>query len=961
MSLEIFISYARADGIFADRLLASLKTRGYAVTLDRNDIDKFEAWRLRIRDLIASTDTMLFLVSPQALASNDCLWELEVAAEFEKRIAPVLVDPTTQMTSLPKAIAPLNILVEFTTDPWDVAMDLMDQQLRQDLSWIRQHTQYTRLATQWQGSQDASRLLRGAALREAELWLAKSDGHTQPASALLRDFIAASFAELSFTSSEILEGYRTLLDRRPAEQKWLTKMLNESLSRQLPLEPIETAFRTKKSSADLYVDLLETAAPDEAILYWTRLAELCGKFQTWPPRLTASSLLSSLFNETNDQIALSICNLLKHTPLNKAESHMLSCWVDPFGEPRCEHSSRWPQLRGAFDVLGAALEVLFRSMHCDPTALFGGDYTFLASDAAWWRIYFEKLIDLSRTGELCRRDLDKRLQMAVRAAQTDTEQLLALAQSVSQALDGSVPVLTVCRLLEETRRQKFPQKHPDLYLSLIKQLITPNTAQQAFLLLMSSAGEFASDPERRDHAGRLLGQVIQTETDLVEVLDRFLRERHTPLKGMMALAVASTPLTIDAKAVSNALEPTQGSPTEFQVIDQILAALDEEKQMALLQSLTDKNEVFTLPKNGTAIFVLMLCAEISAFGRTCPREAEAALLTLIMEAAQHFKTKPDFSPFQSAVEAVRNWAEVLRQQPISQRKRLEAAEGLSAQVRWFRARLAMLPNADQKGAVKLLEHQVRAFLAEFPDIFAATQVAGTSAFGVFLCDHPIVTSLKLLLEKEEIVALGQRSDRILRPSDVQDFIACLDTVTALDKTAKYRHQAQCVDLLIDETIALMADHGSGDAGHFLMTCLHRKDWTILPDRSYAHQEKNIARGLALTYRENPSWLIEPLATAVLEETTKLSIFTELYRETGAGEAQILELLTMRDLAGEAQYSDAVKSLRGRPYSEALRHFCRNLPPMPSLGLSTLAADVLLSSDAAEDKLTAIRYRLQEQS
>jgi hypothetical protein len=65
----VFISYSRADLAFADRLEAALKARGFAPLIDRRDIAKFEDWWRRIEALIVQADTIVFVISPDAVKS----------------------------------------------------------------------------------------------------------------------------------------------------------------------------------------------------------------------------------------------------------------------------------------------------------------------------------------------------------------------------------------------------------------------------------------------------------------------------------------------------------------------------------------------------------------------------------------------------------------------------------------------------------------------------------------------------------------------------------------------------------------------------------------------------------------------------------------------------------------------------------------------------------------------------
>ena len=63
--LRVFISYSRQDMAFVNRLQAALSERGIEVSVDRDDIEKGEAWWARITQLITEADTIVFVLSTQ--------------------------------------------------------------------------------------------------------------------------------------------------------------------------------------------------------------------------------------------------------------------------------------------------------------------------------------------------------------------------------------------------------------------------------------------------------------------------------------------------------------------------------------------------------------------------------------------------------------------------------------------------------------------------------------------------------------------------------------------------------------------------------------------------------------------------------------------------------------------------------------------------------------------------------
>src|ERR1700741_2145838 len=87
---KIFISYSRKDMAFVDRLEPALKARGFEPLIDRAEIYAFEDWWKRIEALLGRADTVVFVVSPDAIASEVCAKEVAHAAALNKRFAPIV-------------------------------------------------------------------------------------------------------------------------------------------------------------------------------------------------------------------------------------------------------------------------------------------------------------------------------------------------------------------------------------------------------------------------------------------------------------------------------------------------------------------------------------------------------------------------------------------------------------------------------------------------------------------------------------------------------------------------------------------------------------------------------------------------------------------------------------------------------------------------------------------------------
>ena len=169
---KIFISYSRKDMAFADRLEAALKARGFEPLIDRSEIYAFEDWWKRLQSLIQQADTVVFVLSPDAVASREALREVEYAASLNKRFAPI-VCRRVEDTAIPEALRRLNFVFFDDQAQLEASAERLAEALRTDIGWIRKHTEYGEAARQWAAAGRPIGLqLRSPALEDAEHWIA---------------------------------------------------------------------------------------------------------------------------------------------------------------------------------------------------------------------------------------------------------------------------------------------------------------------------------------------------------------------------------------------------------------------------------------------------------------------------------------------------------------------------------------------------------------------------------------------------------------------------------------------------------------------------------------------------------------------------------------------------------------------------------------------------------------------
>ena len=98
---KIFLSYSRQDGsAFAQRLAVDLKTHGFDVWIDQEDIRAGLDWDMEIEKALKSCDCVLFLETEKSVVSNNVLDEVYYALEQNKRVIPLIyVDSKTPFRS----------------------------------------------------------------------------------------------------------------------------------------------------------------------------------------------------------------------------------------------------------------------------------------------------------------------------------------------------------------------------------------------------------------------------------------------------------------------------------------------------------------------------------------------------------------------------------------------------------------------------------------------------------------------------------------------------------------------------------------------------------------------------------------------------------------------------------------------------------------------------------------------
>ncbi len=212
--LKVFISYSRKDEDFAQELLAGLELAGFEPYLDKHDIAPGEDWEARLDRLIVAADTVVFVISPDAIGSDRCAWEVNRTVERKKRILPIVWRRVDE-AQVPPRLKQLNYIFFDRPLMFVPSLQTLATALKTDIAWIREHTRIGEAAIRWDARGRAEALLpRGEELAATQDWLKAQPKYAPEPTLLHHEFIkAGEDAEAARASAE-----RQRLDQMAAVQ-----------------------------------------------------------------------------------------------------------------------------------------------------------------------------------------------------------------------------------------------------------------------------------------------------------------------------------------------------------------------------------------------------------------------------------------------------------------------------------------------------------------------------------------------------------------------------------------------------------------------------------------------------------------------------------------------------------------------------------------------------------------------
>lgn len=190
---DVFISYSRRDKVFTQKLVDALQAANREVWADWASIPAASDWDAEIKEGIEKTNTVLFVLSPEWIKSNECRKEMDHAIKMGKRMVPILHIMPAEGQEVPPELAKLNWVYMRESDDLDKAFVTLQSAMDTDLDWIKVHTRIQVRALEWEKkNRSASFALRGEDLTEGEQFIASGAEKSPAPTHLQSEYVLAS-------------------------------------------------------------------------------------------------------------------------------------------------------------------------------------------------------------------------------------------------------------------------------------------------------------------------------------------------------------------------------------------------------------------------------------------------------------------------------------------------------------------------------------------------------------------------------------------------------------------------------------------------------------------------------------------------------------------------------------------------------------------------------------------------
>jgi WD40 repeat protein len=228
--MDLFVSYARRDSERVRRICDALERQGLDCWVDWDDIPPTAEWMVEVEGAIRSAGAIIAMLSEDWIRSDVCRQEHSIALKHNKRVIPVVVRSVVA-NELPPDIGRLQWILSRTDEELSGSIGTIGLAFRQDLEHLRAHTRLEVRAFEWmEAGHDPGRLLRGAALRDAQTWLTTALGKEPSATTAQRRYIDESTrAERVALARKLTHDAAELQRERPVELPLATCLAMEAV------------------------------------------------------------------------------------------------------------------------------------------------------------------------------------------------------------------------------------------------------------------------------------------------------------------------------------------------------------------------------------------------------------------------------------------------------------------------------------------------------------------------------------------------------------------------------------------------------------------------------------------------------------------------------------------------------------------------------------------------------------
>ena len=194
-SLDVFISYSRADSDLARKLNDALQLQGKTTWFDQESIASGSDFQQEINRGIKTSDNFVFIISPRSVNSPYCNSEVEYAASLNKRFVTVLHREVNTSDLHPELAKVQWIDFNSNNKDFNANFNQLLRTIETDREHVQNHSKWLQRALEWeQKNKNDDLLLRGSNLIIAQNWLEETEEKKKkPAVTFLqKEFIQAS-------------------------------------------------------------------------------------------------------------------------------------------------------------------------------------------------------------------------------------------------------------------------------------------------------------------------------------------------------------------------------------------------------------------------------------------------------------------------------------------------------------------------------------------------------------------------------------------------------------------------------------------------------------------------------------------------------------------------------------------------------------------------------------------------